>query len=118
MATHPVRLLPAALVLVAAGCGGGDDAPDDDALPTTFACDTWSLHNDPIRTAPGVPTPEQAAAPYVPDGAAVVTLPEEPADARDVTFLAYVDGELVARVVTANLLRGHGWWALAVRACS
>jgi hypothetical protein len=121
MATRSHQVLLAAVVLVAlvaAGCGGDGGARDDDAHPTDFACDTWSLHNDPIRTAHGVSSPEQAAAPYVPDGAAVVTLPEDPTGARDVTFLAYLDDELVARVATANLVRGQGWFALSVRACS
>jgi hypothetical protein len=118
MTTHSSRGFLVAVVLVAAGCGDGGHAPDDDGPPTSFGCRTWSLHNDPIRSAHGVPTPEQAAAPYVPHGAAVVTIPEDPAGARDVTFLAYLDDALVARVETANLLRGHGWFALAVRACS
>jgi hypothetical protein len=119
MTTHPIRVLLVAVVLtVAAGCGHGGHAPDDDGPPTSFACDTWSLHNDPIRTAHGLATPEQAAAPYVPHGAAVVTIPARPTGDEDVTFLAYVDDELVSRVMTANLVRGHGWWALSVQACS
>jgi hypothetical protein len=113
-------VLPRALVVLLLAACGAEPASQEgvEELPTAFSCRTWSLHLDPLDGARGVPSPEQAAAPYVPDGAAVVTIPAEPAGARDVTFLAYVDDELVARVVTANLLRGHGWWALSVRACS